>query len=565
MLLELKVYNFAIIDNISLQFNSGLNILSGETGAGKSVLLKSLTLLMGEKADTNSVRAGCESATVEGSFDISSRFDIQNHLRSLGIEFDDDLLVVRRLISAQGKSRIYINGSLSTLNTLQSIVSPLIELTGHKTPLIELTSQHENKNLMAKNYHLDLLDHYVGAVELRVNFSKGYTQLNDLQEQINELEEKSKTFAQRSDFLTYQKEEIEALGLKAGEEDSLESDYFKIKNATKILSFVDDVESSLFSDDDSILVRVHKILQRSAEFSNVDANFKKLFEPLANTKAVLEDLVYELRSYSKELNIDTQSIEQIEEQMNRLRQLQKKYGNSVEEILEAHTEITDELNIIENSDQMISDLKQQQEEIQKSLVSQSRELHKRRLAGAQLLSKSVNEELKDLNMKGVELVIHVTECDMNSNGTSDVEFMIKNSSKEPARSLAKFASGGELSRILLSLKRVVGYNELPRTYLFDEVDTGVSGQTAEKVGRKLKSISKGQQVICVTHLAQVAAFGDTHFLIEKSVSKKSGTQMKVVRLDRPEREKEIARLISGEKITKTSLDHAKELLKETRP
>src|SRR5690606_18812046 len=250
-------------------------------------------------------------------------------------------------------------------------------------------------------------------------------------------------------------------------------------------------------------------------------------------------------------------------QMNQLRQLQKKYGATVEEILEAHIEISDELNIIENSDHMISDLKQQQVELQKSLESQARELHKRRLSGAELLSKSVNDELKDLNMKGVELVIQVNECDLNSNGASDVEFMIKNSSKEPARSIAKFASGGELSRILLSLKRVVGYNELPRTYLFDEVDTGVSGQTAEKVGRKLKSISKGQQVICVTHLAQVAAFGDTHFLIEKNVSKKTGTQMKVIALEKPDREREIARLISGEKITKTSLDHAKELLKET--
>lgn len=563
MLLELKVYNFAIIDNISLQFDSGLNILSGETGAGKSVLLKSLTLLMGEKADTDSVRSGCESATVEGSFDISSRFDIQNHLKSLGIVFDDDLLVVRRLISAQGKSRVYINGSLSTLNTLQSIVAPLIELTGHKTPLIELTSQHENKNLMAKNYHLDLLDHYVGSVELRVNFSKGFARLSDLQAQIDEIEEKSKTFAQRSDFLRYQKEEIEALGLKPGEEERLESDYFKVKNATKILTFVDDVEAALFTDDDSILVRVHKILQRSAELYNVDSEFKNLLEPLVNTKAALEDLVYNLRSYSKELNIDAQSMDQLENQMNQLRQLQKKYGSSVEEIIEAHAEISDELNIIENSDQMISDLKLQKTEIQKSLDSQARELHKRRSSGAELLSKSVNEELKDLNMKGVQLVIQVTECSMNSNGSTDVEFMIKNSSKEPARSISKFASGGELSRILLSLKRVVGYNELPRTYLFDEVDTGVSGQTAEKVGRKLKSISKGQQVICVTHLAQVAAFGDTHFLIEKSVSKKQGTQMKVIALEKAQRENEIARLISGEKITKTSLEHAKELLKET--
>lgn len=562
MLLELKVHNFAIIENISLNFNSGLNIMSGETGAGKSVLLKSLTLLMGEKADTESVRAGCESATVEGSFDISDRFDIQDQLKQLGIEFDDDLLVVRRIISAQGKSRVYINGSLSTLNTLQGIVSPLIELTGHKTPLIELTSQHENKNLMAKTYHLDLLDHYVGAIELRVNFNKGYQKLSALDAQITEIEEKSKTQAQRIDFLKYQKEEIETLNLKPGQDIDLENEYYKVKNSAKISSFLDESEGVLFGEDDSVLVRIHKIIQRSHEFSNVDPEFKKIFEPLASAKTILEDLVYELRSYGKELNSDPQSLDEIEAKMNQLRQLQKKYGNSLDEILEAHTEITEELNIIENSDAMIEDLKKEKQEIQKALISQAKELHKRRLSGAELLSKSVNDELKDLNMKGVQLIIQVTHTELNTNGASDVEFMIQNSTKEPPRSIAKFASGGELSRILLSLKKVVGFNELPRTYLFDEVDTGVSGQTAEKVGKKLKSISKGQQVICVTHLAQVAAYGDTHFLIEKSISKKSGTQMQVVPLNKDDREKEIARLISGEKITKTSLDHARELLRD---
>lgn len=562
MLLELKVHNFAIIENISLSFNTGLNIMSGETGAGKSVLLKSLTLLMGEKADTDSVRSGSESATVEGSFDISDRFDIQEQLKNLGIEFDEDLLVVRRIISALGKSRVYINGSLSTLNTLQGIVSPLIELTGHKTPLIELTSQHENKNLMAKTYHLDLLDHYAGAIELRVNFNKGYQKLSSLDAQIQEIEEKSKTQAQRIDFLKYQKEEIEALNLKPGQDTDLESEYFKIKNSNKISNFLEESEGALFGDDDSVLVRIHKIIQRSTEFANVDAGFKKIFEPLSSAKSILEDLVYELRSYGKELTVDPQSLDQVETRMNQLRQLQKKYGNSVEEILEAHTEITEELNIIENSDALIAELKKDKAALEKALVSQAKELHKRRLSSSELLSKNVNEELKDLNMKGVSLIIQVQTTELNANGSSDVEFMIQNSTKEPARSLAKFASGGELSRILLSLKKVVGFNELPRTYLFDEVDTGVSGVTAEKVGKKLKSISKGQQVICVTHLAQVAAYGDTHFLIEKSVSKKNGTQMQVVQLKKEDREKEIARLISGEKITKTSLDHARELLRD---
>lgn len=562
MLLELKVHNFAIIENISLQFKDGLNILSGETGAGKSVLLKSLTLLMGEKADTDAVRAGHESATVEGSFEIAERFDIQEQLKNLGIPVEDDLLVVRRVISSQGKSRVYINNSLSTLSALQNIVSPLVEVTGHKTPLIELTSQHENKNLMSKNYHMNILDHYIGATEMRLKFNKAFKSYYDLKAEIANLEEKSRTQTQRIDFLKYQKEEIEALDLKPGQELDLEAEYFKLKNSSKISAFIDETENALFGDDDSALVRIHKILQRSNEFKNMDGGFKKLFEPLSQAKTLLEDLLYDIRSYGKDLNTNPEALNHLEEQMTQLRHVQKKYGSSMEEILKAFEEITAELNTLENSDVILEDMRKELTKQEALLNKQAQELHKRRVAGSDLLSKSVNDELKDLNMKGVTLTVQINKLEeINFNGISDVEFMIQNSPKEGPRAITRYASGGELSRILLSLKKVVGFNELPRTYLFDEVDTGVSGTTAEKVGRKLRSISKGQQVICVTHLAQVAAFADAHFLIEKTISKK-GSQMQVVELDSSSRENEIARLISGEKITKTSLEHARSLLKE---
>lgn len=563
MLLELKVHNFAIIENISLSFQKGLNILSGETGAGKSILLKSLTLLMGEKAMTNTVRTGCEQATVEGAFDISHRFDIQENLKELGISAEDDLLVVRRMISSQGKSKVYINGSLSTLNTLQMLVAPLIELTSHKTPLIELTSQHENKNLMSKSYHLDLLDHYVGAIESRVLFTKNYSHYQEVQEKILDLEDKLKTQHQRLDFLKYQKEEIEALNLKPGQDLDLESSYSKLKNATRISNFVDETEQTLFGDDDSVLVRIHKIIQRASEFSIIDSDIKSLFEPLQSAKATLEELVYDIRSYHKNINTDPEALNELEAQISRYRQLQKKFGPTVEDILKAYQDICNEMSTLENSDFVLSELKKEKDSLYTSLLQQAQDLQKRRENGSDLLAKSVNEELKDLNMKGVYLKVQIEKLEsMNSHGLSDVEFMIQNSPKEPPRSIAKYASGGELSRILLSLKKVIGFNELPRTYLFDEVDAGVSGQTAEKVGRKLKNISKGQQVICVTHLPQVAAYADTHFLIEKVLSKKLGSQMQVLELTKSEREKEIARLISGEKITKTSIEHARELLRD---
>lgn len=562
MLLELKVQNFAIIENVNLEFGEGLNILSGETGAGKSVLLKSLTLLMGEKADTETVRSGCETATVEGSFDITKRSDIQDHLSTIGIETEEETLIVRRIISSQGKSKVYINGCLSTLNTLQSLVAPLIELTGHKTPLIELTSQHENKNLMSKPYHMELLDHYIGAVELRTTYRKKYERFQAVLTEIKALEEKNRTQAQRIDFLKYQKEEIEALKLRPGEEQLLETEYSRIKNSAKLATFVDEVESALFGDDDSALVRMHRISQKYNEFSTFDPHLKKLFEPLLQSKTLLEELIYDLRSYSKNLHVEPDALEDIEQRMTQLRQLQKKYGATVEDILKSYETICAELATLENSDVILENLKSEHISLKKELYSIAKDLHKRRLSGGELLSRSVNDELKDLNMKGVHLVVELELLqELSPNGLSDVEFKIQASPKEPPRTITKFASGGELSRILLSLKKVIGFSELPRTYLFDEVDTGVSGQTAEKVGKKLKTISKGQQVICVTHLAQVAAFANVHFLIEKRLVKNT-TQMTVIPLSAKEREQEIARLISGEKITKTSIEHARELLKE---
>lgn len=563
MLLELKVRNFAIIDSLDVHFGEGLNILSGETGAGKSVILKSLALLMGEKALADTVRTGSDQAVIEGSFDLTQRKDIQEQLIQLGIETDEDLLIVRRLISSQGKSRVYLNGSLSPLSTLREVVSPLITVTGHTAPLIEMTGQHENRHLQSKSYHLDLLDKYAGSWALRQEFTKGFLRLQELETEIAELREASRDQAQRIDFLQFQRDEIAALNLKVGEEEDLATRLNRIKNSSRLIDFVSQAESGLYSEDDSVLVRIHQILQRSQELKDLDPDLSGKLESLSQAKTLIEDTVYELRHYGKDLDIDPGEMNELEERLTALRRLQKKYGQKVEDILEAFSKIEKELDSLTSSDERIAEMEKEKKVLLKQLKSWAEDIHTRRINGAVLLSKGVNEELSDLNMKGVEFIVEVQWLDkLQSHGASDVEFMTRASKKDTPRPLAKFASGGELSRILLSLKRVIGYSDQPHTYLFDEVDTGVSGPTAEKVGRKLKSIAHGQQVICVTHLPQVASFADVHFLIEKTPSKK-GVQMQISRLDKSKQVEEIARLISGEKITKTSMEHAKQLLKES--
>lgn len=564
MLLELKVSNFAIIENLHITFKDGLNILSGETGAGKSVLLKSLSLLMGGKGSSDTIRTGASVATIEGSFDLSKRPDVLAALKDMGIEVDEDLLIVRRVLSAGDKSKIYLNGSLSTVGGLRDVVAPLVELAGHSAPLIEMTGQHENRNLMSKAYHMDLLDQYAGTWDKRLLFTEKYNRYHAIFEEIKKLESDAKQKAQRLDFLIYQRDEIAALDLSPGEDHELEVEVKKLKNSSRIGSFVDQAESALYTDDDSAISRLNAILKKGMELSNLDPQIAAKLENLEQAKTLIDESIYELRQYASKIDADPQRLEEMESRLSDLRKLQKKYGTSVDDILKALMEMEIEISNLQNSDVKIDSLKKESAVLLKELETLGTDLHKRRLKGADLLADSVNAELADLNMKGVTFHVHIEKTtELAPTGMSDVEFLSQTSAKDMKRPLAKFASGGELSRILLSLKRVVGSSNQPRTYLFDEVDTGVSGETAEKVGRKLKTIAKGQQVICVTHLPQVAAFGDIHFFIQKSPQKDS-VAMVVSELKQKDRVQEIARLISGEKISKTSLAHAEQLLVEAK-
>lgn len=561
MLLEIKVNHFAIIDQLHLQFKDGLNILSGETGSGKSVLLKSLSLLMGGKASSDTVRTGAQQAIVEGSFDLKTRNDVKSRLVEMGIDVEDDRLVVRRLISTDEKSKIYLNGSLCTLQNLRDIVAPLIEVTGQSVPLIEMTGQHDNRHLMSKAYHLDLLDQYVGSLEKRAQYEEKYAKLLHLQNEIQSLQGQSQSLNQRLDYLEYQRKEISDLDLSPGEDLELESKVKRLKNATRLIQFVEAAENILESDEGSVSERIKTVLKKGQDLSSLDPMIPEKLKNLEQAQTLIGETLFELGQYLKSVDVDPSELEQLESRLSDLRKIQKKFGPTVDHILKSLLEIEIEISTLQKSEQTLEAHKKEVEALKKELLKLAEDLHARRAKAVKVLTDSVNNELEELNMKGVMFQVKIEKLEqIVSTGISDVEFLSQTSPKDPARPLSKFASGGELSRILLSLKRVVGSSKFPRTYLFDEVDTGVSGPTAEKVGKKLKSIAKGQQVICVTHLPQVAAFGDSHYLIQK-VQKKDRVNMEVLDLDFSERVDEIARLISGEKITKTSKAHAEELLK----
>lgn len=562
MLVELQVTNFAIIKQLQIPFFPGFNVLSGETGAGKSVILKSLALLMGEKAMADTVRSGSDQAIIVGAFDISSRKDIRTHMIEMGIPADEDTLVVKRVLSVSGKSKVYINGSLSALSSLREIVSPLITVTGHLAPLIEITGQHDNRHLQSKAYHLDVIDQFAGHWGLREKFSDDFRKLQEMNQELQDIQQRSMEREQRLDFLRFQEAEIESLELKHGEDEDLEVRHKTLSNASRLSDFFSQSEQTLYADDDSALTRIERVLQRAGDLEKYSPGLTDRLLPLKEARALIDEVVHDLRDFSDELEADPNELNAIEDRLTQVKRLQKKHGSTIGDILQSLKQIQSDIAELEGDDDRLDGLKKQITQLQLELKARGEDLHEVRLKAARSLSKNVNSELKDLNMKGVELQIQVNRTEMSSTGTSDLEFMISNGKRDTARSLSKFASGGELSRILLSLKRVIGNNDLPRTYLFDEVDAGVSGPTAEKVGRKLKTIAEGQQVICVTHLPQVAAFADHHFLIEKQ-NIRSEVRMNVAALEKDDRIQEIARLISGEKISKTSLQHAKQLIKES--
>jgi DNA repair protein RecN (Recombination protein N) len=560
MLVELKVKDFAIIDELHVQFKQGLNILSGETGAGKTILLKGLSLLMGAKSSTETIRSGAKQATVEGAFDLSLRPDIVRITEEMGIPVDEDVLVVRRVLLQAGKSRVYVNGCLSTLTTLQNIVFPLIEVTGQHAPLIEMTGQHESKSLLAKSYQLELLDIFASCWQLRSDYKKLFSEYSDVTNEIDSLLTQSSERQQNLDFYQFQKEEIENFSPVSGEEIELESQYAHIKNSTNIQELSEQIQNLLLTDEGSAINRLQKAESLSVSLEKYDEKAAKKLEDLSQAKTLVEDALYSLETYLGNKDLDPEKIETLQERMSQLRKLQKKYGPTCDDILTSLENISQQINSIENSEHRLELLKKDQKAIYDQLEKLANRLHQKRKTAATELDTVVNKELNELNMKGVRFSGSIKKTEkLNSHGVSEIEFLIKNSVKDSGRPLAKFASGGELSRILLALKNVIGRGELPRSYIFDEVDTGVSGPTAEKVGIKLKSIARDQQVICVTHLPQVAAFASNHFLIEK-IQENGQLITKVRKLKSKQRIEEVARLISGERITQTSLAHAKQLI-----
>lgn len=550
MLTDLFIKNFAIIDNLHVTFGPGLNILTGETGAGKSIIIDAVNLILGGRASADLIRTGADEATVEALFDLSGRPEIRARLAETGVECDDELLV-KRVVSRSGKNRVFVGGGLSITSVLTELARQLINIYG----------QHESQTLLKSDNHLRLLDDVGGLGPLRAEFSAIYDDYRTTQLEVRRLEEGEQAATRRIDLLLFQSEEIAGATLAPDEEDALEMERQLLSHAGKLLQNSRSAFEQLYGGDGAILGNLRRVISEMGDIGAIDPSLKPVGETLNNAYFQMEDAALLLRDYAARVEADPGRLQAIDDRLDLLNRLKRKYAPTVADILLYKAEIDRELDMLMNREQSREGLEKELRELERSLTDKGAALSRSRTAAADRLKEAMELELHQLAMKNA---IFETAFDKLSEpkagGLERGEFLFSPNLGEAPKPLARIASGGELSRLMLALKQIHPESDVP-TLVFDEVDSGIGGATSALVGEKLKRVSRGQQVLCITHLPQVAAFADNHYRVEKSVVE-GRTITSVVSLSGKERVAEMARMLGGVRITEKTLEHAREMIEE---
>jgi DNA repair protein RecN (Recombination protein N) len=564
VLKELRIINFAIIDELHVHFSQGLHVFTGETGAGKSIIVEALSLALGGRASAEMIRSGEDTATIEAAFDLTGHAGVTDLARAHGIDISGEELVIKRAISAS-RSRVYVNGTLSTVSVL--------ELLGAK--LVEIHGQFEQQTLLHPEHQLDIFDSYAGVVELRSALERNYYYLQGLRKRLAELTAQADERTRRQQLLQFQLQEIDQAGLRPGEEEEIKGERQVLMHTEKLLQITQGSGELLYAGEDTVVERLGRVLVALDEVSAIDPVLKPVTEDLRAALYQMEEAGRTLGDYASRVEFDPARLAEIEERLAELSALKRKHGATVEDILAQRESLTKELQSLQNQAENIDALYTEISLTERQVREQAVDLSQRRVAVGATLAEAVERELQALSMSAARFVIsfHRTPdpagfitvdgapVQLTPAGIESVEFLFTSNPGEEPRPLAKIASGGEVSRVMLALKSILAAVERVPTLVFDEVDTGIGGGVAEVVGRKLKALTKTCQVFCITHLPQVASRGDIHFLIEKQVV--LGRTVTAVRpLTQRERVDEIARMSGGLVITETTRKLAAELLRQ---
>lgn len=565
MLVAISIRNLAVIESVQLRFHRGFHVLTGETGAGKSIIIDALGLIGGARGSADFVRYGCDRAEVEASFDLAVDHPVWEALSRLGIQgSSEELLIIRRELTAQGKSMCRINGQMVTLTMLREIGELLINIHG----------QHEHQSLLKVERHLDWLDAYGGeaVATLKRKYRDDYGCFMALQHELNQLKETSQQAYQMLDLYRFQIEELRNAQLKIGEDESLTEEKRKLANAEQLMDHVNVSYERLYGQGamDSVSVAISKL----EDVLMYDAvKFQPIIEQMQNAYYQLEDAAYQLRDYRENIEFNPERLEQIEDRLDQLTSLKRKYGSTVEEMLEYLAKIEDEADKLEHKDERILKLEAETQERLGKLAKRAQALSDARRELSLELTKRIEAELQHLHMERTRLDVRLDrlqdgqgghEVDgvsvrFTKNGWDDAEFLISPNPGEPLRPLHKIASGGELSRIMLAMKTIFAEVDRIPVLVFDEVDTGVSGRAAQAIAEKLAEVSRSGQVFAITHLPQVACMADHQYYIEKQV-RDERTSTQVHELEDEGRIIELARMLGGVEVTEATMHHAQEML-----
>lgn len=553
MLSELSIKNFAIIEALSISFAKGLTVLTGETGAGKSIIIDAIHLLVGGRGSSEFVRHGEEKAEIEGLYEIDDEHHpVYQKALEFGIDIEEGMIVLRRDISRTGKSICRINGKLVTISTLREIGSTLVDIHG----------QHEHQELMDETRHLNLLDQF-GSEEISTALSEYQQVFHRYEQTLHKLKSLSKNeqqTAHRLDLIQFQFDEIQNADLKLHEDEELFEEKKRLGNYERLFEAIQAGYNALNGEQKG-LDWISMVMGHLEDAAAVDGAYKEVYESVANSFYQLEDAARSLRNELDILEFDPERLNEIEDRLNEINQLKRKYGKTIEEILEYSAKIEEEIEIIQNKESHIGQLEKELTSIRKDLILEAKQVTDLRHRWADKLTRLIHKELKELYMsKTVFEIRFVTDLEhFTKDGVDHVEFFISTNPGEPLKPLSKVASGGELSRIMLALKSIFSKHQGVTSIIFDEVDTGVSGRVAQAIAEKIYKVAHSSQVLCITHLPQVAAMADTHLFISKMI-KGGRTRTFVTPLQIEEKIKEIGRMISGVEITDLTKKHAEELL-----
>ena len=550
MLLNLHVKNLALIKEVDVDFTNGLVVLTGETGAGKSLILGSVNIALGKKVEKDIIRKGAEYALVELTFCIDSRLKEKLEQYDVYPE-DENIIVVSRKIT-HGRSVSKINGETVSLTTLKSVMDLLIDIHG----------QHDHQSLLYKNTHLQILDKYAGeeVKELKNTISDKYSQYIEIKKELDKFDMDETKRLRECEFAEFEINEIEAANLSLGEDDEVENEFKKLSGSEKIMSSLSDAYQIMgYEGNQGVCECISRVGYDLSEISDIDSKLSDLQKQIYDIDDMCKGLAREISDYIDEVNYEPQRVAEVEERLNLINHLKLKYGQSIEKILAYKGEKQAYLDSLNNYNLMREETKTKLDKEMSELVVLCDKLSSLRKKYAIKLEETVVKALEDLNFLSVKFKINVSKKEnVSANGQDEVEFLISTNPGEEVKSLAKVASGGELSRIMLAIKSILAGEDEIDTMIFDEIDTGISGKTAQMVADKLMGISKEHQVICISHLAQIAAMADSHYLIEKNTDDEL-TETNIYRLSREDSIKELVRISSGGEITETAIKHATEM------